>query len=213
VRSVRTRSARRQPAARPEAIINAALEEFAEKGYAAARLDDVAAKAGISKGLVYVYFKTKEELFKAVVRAFIVPRFEALVAELEASPASAEALIRGPIRAFMKSIPKSRIRVIARLLIAEGPKHPDLTGFYHAEVVSRGKQLLSGIIARGVERGEFRPNALTEFPQLLMAPVIMAVIWTTLFDRHDPLDTDRLIDAHVELVLRALRPDAQGTGP
>lgn len=208
-----SRVARRQPEQRPDAIINAAFEEFTTKGYAETRLDDVATRAGISKGLVYVYFKTKEELFKAVVRAFIVPRFEALIESLESSPLSAEEIIRGPLLDTAKDFATSSKRFIVRLLVAEGPKHPDLTEFYHREVISRGMRLFSGVLAKGVRAGDFEASALEEFPQLFAAPMLMALIWDSLFGRQHPLDTGRLLDAHVDIILRAIKSDrAQPSG-
>jgi AcrR family transcriptional regulator len=200
---------------RPEEIIEAALEEFAVKGYAAARLDDVASRAGISKGLVYVYFKTKEELFKAVIRTFIIPRVDALIAEVERTRRSSEEMIRGPLLSFMKEFAKSRRRIVVRLLIAEGPKHPDLLDFYHREVISRGMRLLRLILERGVTNGEFRPSPYQEFPQLFVAPMLLAMIWQMLFARHQALDIDRYLDAHIGIVLQTLKsglaakPDAE----
>ena len=200
---------------RPEEILEAALEEFAVKGYAAARLDDVASRAGISKGLVYVYFKTKEELFKAVIRTFIIPRVDALIAEVERTRRSSEEMIRGPLLSFMKEFAKSRRRIVVRLLVAEGSKHPDLLDFYHREVISRGMRLLRLILARGVTNGEFRPSPYQEFPQLFVAPMLLAMIWQMLFARHQALDIDRYLDAHIAIVLQALKsgqaakPDAE----
>src|SRR5690606_21391149 len=132
-----TRSKRRKTQ-RPEEILQAALEEFIAKGYAGTRLEDVAKRAGISKGLVYVYFDTKEELFKAVVRTFLVPHAELLRGEIDESQLPSEALLRGPVLGLMKQVVNSRVHELIRLLIAEGQRHPDLTAFYYQEVVSRG---------------------------------------------------------------------------
>ncbi len=192
---------RQPPQERADAIIGAALEEFADKGYAGARLDDVAARAGISKGLVYVYFETKEALFKAAVRRILIPRFESLIAEIEASDLPTADILRGPLLGFMQKLPKSRLRVLLRLMIAEGPKHPDLTAFYHDEVIARGKAFLGRLLERGMTRGEVRPNTLQEFPHLVIAPMLVAVVWSMLFERHAPLDTDRMLAAHIENVV------------
>jgi len=210
-----TKTSRKQPEQRPDAILAAAFEAFAENGYAETRIDDVAARAGISKGLVYVYFKTKEELLKAVIRAVLVPRVDELVADIEASKLSASDLVRGPMLAFMQGMARSRMHVVLRLLLSEGPKHPDLTAFYHGEIIARGKRLVRLIVERGVSAGEFRPNAIADFPHLLIAPVVMGLIWRALFERHEPLDTDRMLQSHVELVLRAVSatpPTAEGSG-
>jgi len=162
-----TRSKRRKEQ-RPEEILQAALEEFIAKGYAGTRLEDVAKRAGISKGLVYVYFDTKEKLFKAVIRTFLVPHVQMLRDEVDTSELSSESLLRGPVLRLMKKIIGSRMHELIRLLIAEGPRHPDLTAFYYEEVVSRGMALLQRIIDRGVARGEFRPTPLRDYPQLVI---------------------------------------------
>ncbi len=185
---------------RPGEITAAAFEVFAEKGYAAARVDDVARRAGISKGLTYLYFKTKEELFKAVVRSVVMRRVDALTEHIARTELSTEAFLRGPMLEFMKSVPDSPVAIVVRLLIAEGPRHPDLTEFYYANVVAKGVEALSGLLRRGVERGELKPEALHCQPQLLLAPVMLSVIWRALFGARD-LDTDRLMETQIDLLL------------
>lgn len=197
---------------RPEEILEAALEEFVAKGYAQTRLDDVARRAGISKGLVYVYFSTKEELFKAVIRRFLVPHVELLRSRVDTWQLSSEALLRGPVLELMKQVASSRIHELLRLLIAEGPRHPDLTAFYYREVVSRGIGLMQAIIERGVARGEFRPTPLREFPQLVVAPMVVSVVWKLLMERHKPLDAERLLEAHIDLLVRAIKSEGAPTG-
>jgi len=190
---------------RPAEITQAALEAFAEHGYAATRVDEVAKRAGVSKGLLYLYFKTKEELFKAVIRSAIVPRIDALKIAIEDTDLSAEEFFRGPFLEFVKKLPDSPARIVVRLMIAEGPKHPDLTEYYCEQVVSVGMEALRQLIRLGVNRGEFRESGLDEFPQILIAPALMSMIWKTLFQRHMPIDTDRFLDTHIELVLRAIK--------
>lgn len=185
---------------RPQEITDAAFQVFAEKGYAPARVEEVARRAGVSKGLLYLYFRTKEELFKAVIRSFVIRRVDALLIAVEQTQLSSEAFIRGPLVDFMKQLPGSPVAVVIRLLIAEGPRHPDLLDFYWDNVVSKGMRAMSRIVERGVERGEFRDSAVTELPQLLIAPVMVSVVWNTLFAKHR-LDTDRLIETHIEMLL------------
>jgi len=196
---------------RPEEIVAAAFEEFAVKGYAGTRLEDVAARAKVSKGLPYLYFKTKEELFKAVIRSVISPMFDAMRDQMLATDLSSEAFLKGPFLTFLQDLVKSRRILIARLLIAEGHKHPELTAFYYEHVISKGRDSLQSFIERGVERGEFRPTALRDFPQLLIAPAAIAVIWRTLFERHHHLDTDALLKTHIDLMVNAIRaPEREG---
>ena len=185
---------------RPQEITDAALAAFAEKGYAATRVDDVAKRAGVSKGLLYLYFKTKEELFKAVVRSFVVPRIDELTGILKSSELSSEEFLRGPFLDFSKKIPGSPISVIVRLMIAEGPKHPDLVQFYWDNVVSRGPGAMHQILQRGVQRGEFRKSAVTEQPHLLVMPVVFSVVFKLLFEKQS-VDTDRLIETQIDVLI------------
>jgi AcrR family transcriptional regulator len=199
---------RRRKEERPAEITQAAMETFAEHGYAAARIDDVAKRAGISKGLLYLYFKTKEELFKAVIRSVVVPRIDALKTAITDSDRSAEEFLRGPFLEFIQKLPDSPARIVVRLLVAEGPKHPDLTAYYYEQVVSGGMDALRQLINKGVKQGEFRQSQLDEFPQLIVAPVLVSIIWKTLFEKHLPLDTDKLLQTHIDLILIAIKAPA-----
>lgn len=189
---------------RPEEITAAALDAFAEKGYSGTRVEEVAKRAGVSKGLLYLYFKTKEELFKAVVRSFVTPRIDALIAVIEQADMGSEAFLRGPFLDFVKQLPGSPVSIIVRLMIAEGPKHPDLLQFYWDNVVSRGLGAIDGLLARGIENGEFRRSAITEQPQLFIMPVVFSMIFRLLFDKQ-AIDTDRLIETQIDLLLRELK--------
>ncbi len=189
---------------RPQEITDAALAAFAEKGYAATRVDDVAKRAGVSKGLLYLYFKTKEELFKAVVRSFVVPRIDALTEIIESSELSSEEFLRGPFLNFVKTLPGSPISVVIRLMIAEGPKHPDLVQFYWDNVVSRGLGAISELLQRGVQTGEFRKSAVTEQPHLFIMPVLFSIIFNLLFDKQS-IDTNRLIETQIDLLITHLK--------
>ncbi len=206
----RLRRSRKERDSRPQEIVDAAFQEFAAKGFAGTRLEDVAARARVSKGLPYLYFKTKEELFKAVVKSIVTPAFDAMRTEIETTTLSTEAFLKGPFLAFIQNIVGSRRATIARLLIAEGPKHPELTAFYYEHILSRGMATLRALIDRGVERGEFRATPLRDFPQLLIAPVLTAILWRALFERHHHLDTDRLLETHISLLLDAIRVPATG---
>lgn len=195
---------RRRPEDRPGEITAAAFRAFAENGYAATRVEEVARRAGVSKGLLYLYFRTKEDLFKAVIRSVVVPRIDALAASIEASELSAEAFLRGPFLEFVKTLPGSPVAVVIRLMIAEGPKHPDLVRFYWDNVVSRGLATIRGLVERGVETGEFRRTRVAELPHLVVTPVLFAVIFRLLF-QNEPLDTDALIETHLDLVLAHMK--------
>jgi len=189
---------------RPQEITEAAFAAFAEKGYAATRVEEVAKRAGVSKGLLYLYFRTKEELFKAVVRSVVMPRIDALVKELDRSHLTADEFIRGPVLNLMKRLPGSPISVVIRLMISEAPKHPDLVDFYWENVASRGMGALQQLLERGVQNGEFRRTAVNDLPQLLIAPAMMSVVWGLVFAKRS-LDTDRLIETSFEMTLAYIK--------
>ena len=189
---------------RPREITEAAFSVFAEQGYARGRIAEVARRAGVSKGLLYLYFKTKEDLFKAVIKNVVMRRIDALESAVEKTELSSEAFMRGPLLDFMKRVPGSPVAVVIRLLIAEGHRHPDLIDYYWSNVVSRGLAALTRIVERGVERGEFRQSAVSDLPQLLVAPVVVATLWRMLFSNR-ALDTDKLIETHVDMVIAYIK--------
>ena len=189
---------------RPQEIADAAFSEFAKKGYSATRIDDVARRAGVSKGLTYLYYKTKEDLFKAVVRNVVVRRVDALLDDVETTELSSEDFIRGPLLTFMKRVPGSPIAIVIRLLIAEGRRHPDLVDYYYDNVVARGLDAIRRFVRRGVERGEFKPEATELQPQLFLAPMMLSMIWRLIFTEK-PLDTDRLMEDQVDLLLARIK--------
>ena len=197
-------SFKRRKESRPAEITAAAIEEFALNGYESTRIIDIAQRANISKGLLYLYFKTKEELFKSAIRGFISPRIEELRSSIEESNLSAEKFLRGPYLNLIKQIPKSKIRILVRLMIAEGPKHPDLVAYYWENVVSKGLAILRQIINKGIRDGEFKETCLEKFPQLLFSPVVLSVIWTIIFKNQQDLDTDAMLEAHVNLLIDAI---------
>jgi AcrR family transcriptional regulator len=195
---------RRRKEDRPQEITEAAFAAFAEKGFTATKVEEVARRAGVSKGLLYLYFKTKEELFKAVIRSVVTPRVDELTRVLESSDLSAEDFIRGPLLAFMQRLPGSPASVVIRLMISEAPRHPDLVDYYWENVASRGLGALRQLLERGVADGEFRRSAVNELPQLFVAPVMMSIVWGIVFAER-ALDTDQLIATHVDMILAYIK--------
>jgi len=196
---------RRRKDARPDEILAAALEAFATSGYAATRLDDVARRAGVAKGTIYLYYAGKEQLFQAVVRRAVVPQLDHIERQAFAYPGPVEAFLRGPFLGLQHHLLQSDLRRLVRVMLTEGPLFPELTEFYYREVIARGLGVLRALIARGVERGEFRPTALAELPQPLIASAVLALLWESLFGHLHPLDTERLLETHVSLLLDGLR--------
>jgi AcrR family transcriptional regulator len=181
------------------AILAAALDEFSARGYAATRLDDVAQRAGVAKGTIYLYFRDKESLFQELVRAMLTP----LVGAIEAAPMTglpARAVAEMIADLFVNEIYGTRRKEVLRLIITEGPRFPKLAEFYYSEVIARVLPAVRAVLARAVERGELSHDALARFPQLLVAPALLAIIWNTLFERFAPLDVRELMHAHLELL-------------
>src|SRR6476646_9144478 len=187
-------------AERRGAIIEAAMDEFIARGFAATRLDDVARRAGVAKGTIYLHFKDKEALFEELIRTAIVPLVGRLVAPPPVAGASVRDMVERFATAFMQQVATTRRGDIIRLIVAEGPRFPGIADFYYREVVSRGLAGMRALIELGVARGEIRQENLARFPQILVAPAIVAVIWQSLFARHAPLDAIEMFRVHLDLI-------------
>lgn len=190
-----------ESAARRRAILDAALVEFAAHGFAAARLDDVARRAGIAKGTLYLYFADKEALFEALVQGSIRPLLDNLQQVALLPDVPTRQVLKLLFTTFAREVLGSDRKLLLRLLITEGARFPRLVGFYHAEIVTPGLKLMRGLMARAAERGEIADDAPARFPQLVMAPLLLAVVWDMLFGRVEPLDVEGLVEAHVGLLL------------
>lgn len=201
---------RRRKEDRPGEIIAAALACFTERGFAATRLDDVARRAGVSKGTLYLYFPNKEELFKAVVRRTIVAKIEQGEALLAHSPDPAPVLLERFIADWLAVI-GTPASAIPKLILAEAGNFPDLARFYLEEVVLRGTALVRKLLQTGVERGEFRAAALEHAEICVVAPMILSMLWRHSFERHagHPLDAAALCRTHLELLLHGLTQAAR----
>jgi AcrR family transcriptional regulator len=186
-------------AERRQAIMDAALDEFIARGFTATRLDDVAKRAGVAKGTIYLHFKDKESLFQELIRTALVP----LIGRLAAPPpvgGTVRAALERFAQTFTQEIISTRRGDIVRLIVAEGARFPNIADFYYREVVSRGMAAMRTLIELGISRGEIRQEALTRFPQIVVAPAIVAVIWQGLFGGHAPLDATGMLRVHLDLI-------------
>jgi len=191
-------------AARRDAILEAALDEFSAKGFASARLEDVAKRAGIAKGTIYLYFADKESLFQELIRAKMVP----VVGSIELALATGlplRAIVEQAIEIFVREVYGTRRREVIRLLISEGPRFPAVAEFYYREVLSRLLKALRGMLRNAHERGELAGDALARFPMLLGAPGIIAIVWSGLFERFEPLDVRAMMRAYFDNLFGAGR--------
>ncbi len=196
---------RRRKAERPVLILQAALEEFSLSGFAAARLEDVAARAGITKGTIYVYFPSKEDLFMATLKEKTRSIFENL-ASLAADPdASALDVLRNHLAFAAEHMVEDPCgRDIFRILLAEGHRFPRISERWYTEVMGPATEAFAAILRRGVARGEFRPSIVEEFPQLVMAPVFLHHNWQMLFGDARRVDVRRYLDAAFDLLAHGL---------
>ncbi len=187
-------------AERRGAIIEAAMDEFIARGFAATRLDDVAKRAGVAKGTIYLHFKDKESMFEELIRTAIVPMVDRLWGTPPQPGASVRDMVEGFAKTFIEEVATTRRGDLVRLIVAEGPRFPEVADFYYREVVSRGLAGMRALIELGIARGEIKQKNLARFPQIMVAPALIAVIWQSLFSRHAPLDALEMFRVHLDLI-------------
>jgi len=197
---------KRRKEARPEELVAAALDVFVERGYEAATLADVARRAGVTKGTIYLYFASKEALFKAVVRETIVPVIAQGEALAQSFTGSARELLERLVREYWRLVGETRLAGIPKLMMAEAATFPELTVFYYDEVVTRGHRLMAGVIERGVKNGEFRPVNVMVAAKLAMAPLMHAAVVRRAFASCMPegFNVQNYLDTHIELYLHGI---------
>jgi AcrR family transcriptional regulator len=190
---------------RQRQILEAAFDEFAANGYAAARLDDIAKRARIAKGTIYLYFKNKALLFRAVVLSLVHPVRERITPSLPPVSESAEATIRRLMsHQYAVFVRNERAREILRLVIAEGSRFPELSRSYHREVIEPEIRALRHFVQSGIASGNFRMTTLADFPQLMVAPAVFGAVWILLLGKRPTFNLDAYEQAHVKYVMRSL---------
>jgi AcrR family transcriptional regulator len=196
----------RRKAARPAEILAAALTCFKERGFAATRLEDVAVRAGVTKGTIYLYYSSKEELFKAVVRGELVPNIERLEAALD-EPGPAAMLLERLFTVWVQRIVPSPVSIIPKLVITEASNFPELARFYLETAVHRALRLVAAVLRRGIAAGEFRPMDVEHVVYCVIGPLLFTVLWQHSLGPHDdrPLDAQAVCRAHLDLLLHGLQ--------
>ena len=199
---------RRRKEARPGEIIHAALACFQERGFAATRLEDVAVRAGVTKGTIYLYYPSKEDLFKAVIQSELVPNLESLESALDPSGSALEQL-QQLFTVFVHHIAPSPASVIPKLVLAEAGNFPEIARFYRETVAERGLRLIRAILNRGITRGEFRPVDVDQVVFCIIGPLIFSLLAKqslTGVDGH-PIDLAAVCRAHLDLLGHGLLRD------
>jgi len=197
---------KRRKDARPSEIVSAALAIFTERGFAAARIEDIAARAGISKGALYLYFPTKEDLFRAVVRETVVPNIEALQAQLVVADMSFTNLLRMILPHFAEVVVATKLGAVVKMVVGESGNFPELARVWHDDVISNAIGMLGKLIAHAQDRGEIRPGDPRIHAFSIMGPMLMGVIWRETFTPLGATDINlpKLARQHAETVLDGL---------
>jgi len=201
----------RRKEARPAEIVAAALQLFSDRGFAATRLEDVATVAGVSKGTVYLYFESKEQLFEAVVREAVTPNIARAEALVDAFEGPTPDLLRA-LFGFLAEVLETPITGVMKLIVSESGNFPQLARMYAYLVLRRAFALMRRILERGVARGEFRPLDVEATVPLVISPIVLLGVWKHSFGLHTDLALDRrrVLEAHCEILLRGLAPQLGG---
>jgi len=199
----------RRKQARPGEILDAALKVFAEKGFAAARMEDIARRAGVTKGTIYLYFPGKEDVFKQLVREAVGNTLTTVTADVATYEGSARFLLRMVLTTMGTVLLDSDKVVLPKIVIAESANFPWLAEFYRFEVIERGLGLMTSLIQRGIDRGEFRPLPPEHVARVFVAPMLLSAIWRAVFSHLDPVPYDfkGLLATHLDIFFRGLAAD------
>jgi TetR/AcrR family transcriptional regulator len=208
----------RRKQARPGELLDAALDLFVEKGFAATRAEEVAARAGVSKGTLFLYFPSKEDLFQAVVRENISGRFAEWNEEFETFAGSTPDMVRYCMRVWWERLGATRASGITKLIVSEARNFPEIAAFYQQEVIRPATDLLRRILERGIARGEFRPLDIDYAVFSISAPMIFLIMMKhslcVCAPQDHPLDPERYIASQVEILLRGICvPPQDGSAP
>src|SRR5580704_2207150 len=198
----RTETRRRRKAERPHEILEASFAEFSRNGYAQTTLDQIAERAGVTKGTIYVYFENKEHLFISMVHELMKVTLDTVHEMFEGHEGSTADLLRAQFSFIYQHIVEDRRRrEVVRMLIAEAPRFPALADRYYEEIHRPCLELLKKAIQRGIDRGEIRRSAIIDCPQVIIAPIALVDLWLIMYDTRQPLDLKAYFNAHLDLVL------------
>jgi AcrR family transcriptional regulator len=197
----------RRKESRPSELLNAALDLFIERGFNATRLDDIAQRAGVSKGTLYLYFANKEELFKTVIRKGMVPYLQRAEQLIDEYRGSSRDLIKQIIRGWWDSIGATRLGGIPKLVVAESGNFPELAKFYLEEVIHRGQGIFARALQRGIDSGEFRKMDVNYALRIAIAPVVLLFIWKHSLQPYErkALNVERYLETHFDILFDGIR--------
>ena len=170
-----------------------------QRGHAEQCADDVAARAGVAKGTIYLHFRDKQDLFQSVLLGEAAPLI-ARIEMLARIDAPIENVLRQIFDIFRTEVAGTRRAEILRLILAEGRRFPEITAFHHREIISRVLPVLRSLLARAAERGELANDLPARFPHLVVAPLLLSILWQGLFAHLEPLNLQALFEAHLQLI-------------
>lgn len=196
----------RRKEARPGELLEAALDLFVEKGFASTRSEEVAARAGVSKGTLFLYFPSKEELFKAVVRENIVRHQTEGAEEIARFTGTSAEMLEYLMLEWWRRYGATKASGISKLVMSEASNFPDLARFFQEEVVTPGHAMIRSVLQRGIERGEFRALDLDLTVHSVLAPLLFLVTWKHSMAPCCPhpqqIDPETFIRHHAQLLVR-----------
>ena len=196
----------RRKDARPRELLDAALALFVEQGFAATKAEDVAKRAGVSKGTLFLYFATKEDLFKAVVRENIVGQFSEFNIALDSFAGNTEALLRTFMAAWWHRVGATNSAGICKLMVSEGRQFPELAEFYRAEVINPACQIIARVLARGLQRGELQALNPQYSVHTLLAPILFLMLWNSAPSLSGTLalEGQAFLDSQIDILLHGI---------
>jgi AcrR family transcriptional regulator len=201
---------RRRKLARPGEILTSALDSFVENGFEATRLEDIARRAGCTKGTIFLYYENKAELFKAAVREAMVPVMQAAEHTVEGHHGSARDLLESLLRQRWDRMTRSSLSGLAKLMITEAEKFPELARFYHTEVTHRTHALLARVLDLGIERGEFRPMDTANVARFAVSPILVAALWRHSFANvvEPPIQPEPFFEVALDVLFKGITAPA-----
>ena len=199
----------RRKNARPQELLAAALDLFVERGYAATRLDDVAGRAGVSKGTLYLYFANKEDLFKAVIQEHLVPTLGEAEQMIDQYEGHSRDLLREIVMLWWQRVGDTQLSGLMKLMMAESGNFPEVARFYHDEIIMRGNAMVERALTRGMARGELRKLDTAQVTQVIVAPVLMLMVWKHSFAscQNKPISPIAYLNAFIDVLLVGLLAD------
>ena len=189
---------------RRDDIVQAALNVFERQGFEAAKMVEIAEEAGVAKGTLYLYFENKSALLEGVIETAILPTLQQIGEAAQTHTVSARDLLANQTRIAAARMASPEMKMLLRHMISGGAQNQKIISFYYENVVQKGLELIGRTLREGVESGEFKREAASIDPLILVGAHVYAAVWHNLFENQSPLDMERLVEDHLKLILNGL---------